>query len=401
MWSVAWNLLLVASIVSTNLMALYSLSVSRGVRQDNLLSPSSTPLLAEIASLREEIRQALTAARTRPSAGSRSLLMSSELLEYTEERSLPLGRNPTHGGETMVSPIGHACFQHMALLDTYMNYTVGSLCPDDWNIAQALMVRGCEPLPRRRCFARSPPSYSTPLPLPGCRWSTPPDDTIRWSHYTCKSFDCLNRRAKESKVFVDCADCFELTGAERTRWVVPRGKNDVITIKDLVALKRGSLRIGLDIGGGTASFAARMAEHNVTIVTTSLNLNGPFNEFIALRGLVPIFLTVGQRLPFFDNTLDLVHSMHVLSSWIPTRTLEFILFDIDRVLRPGGILWLDHFFCTQDQLHTLYAPMVERLGYTKLKWVAGLKLDKNGIKNHEVYLSALLEKPVRSSSSSS
>ena len=165
------------------------------------------------------------------------------------------------------------------------------------------------------------------------------------------------------------------------------------TVKQVVALKKGGLRIGLDIGGGTVSFAVRMREHNVTIITSTLNLNGPFNNFIAQRGVLPFFMTIGQRFPFFDNTLDIVHSMHVLSNWIPFDFMEFIFYDIDRVLRPGGILWLDHFFCIQSELDTKYAPLIRLVGYSELRWDVSKKLDR-GPEKHEVYLSALLEKPL-------
>ncbi|KAJ7533832.1 hypothetical protein O6H91_13G066800 [Diphasiastrum complanatum] len=274
-----------------------------------------------------------------------------------------------------------------------MEYRVGELCPDDWDLAQDLMVRGCEPLPRRRCFARSPPKKHDPLPLPKSLWESPSDESVRWTHYRCKSFECLNLR-KYNNTFEDCLDCFDLNGLEKQRWMVARDRHD-FPLDQVLALKNGTIRIGLDIGGGTASFAARMHEHNVTIVTSSLNLKGPFNEFIALRGLVPLHLTISQRLPFFDNTLDLVHSMHVLSNWIPQESLEFLLYDIDRVLRPGGLFWLERFFCTENQLHSIYVPMIENLGYTKLKWAVGLKADKKGMALNHYYLSALLEKPAR------
>nr|POE48278.1 hypothetical protein CFP56_49986 [Quercus suber] len=79
-----------------------------------------------------------------------------------------------------------------------------------------------------------------------------------------------------------------------------------------------------------------MREWNVTIITSTLNLDGPFNSFIASRGLIPIHVSVSQRLPFFENTLDIVHSMLILSNWIPETMLVFTLYDIYRVLRPGG-----------------------------------------------------------------
>nr|POF10343.1 hypothetical protein CFP56_50071 [Quercus suber] len=136
-----------------------------------------------------------------------------------------------------------------------------------------------------------------------------------------------------------------------------------------------TIRIGLDVGGGTATFAARMRERNVTSITSTLNLDGPLNNFIASRGLIPIHFSVSQRLPFFENTLDIVHSMHILSNWIPETMLEFTLYDIYRVLRLGGLFWLDHFFCMGSQLNTTYIPMLNRIVFKKLRWNASRKLD--------------------------
>ncbi|EHA8589337.1 putative methyltransferase PMT21 [Cocos nucifera] len=73
--------------------------------------------------------------------------------------------------------------------------------------------------------------------------------------------------------------------------------------------------------------------------------------------------------------------------------LEFALYDIYRVLRPGGLFWLDHFFCIGKQLNTTYVPTFDRIGFKRLRWNAGRKLDR-GIEMDEWYLSALLEKPV-------
>jgi SAM-dependent methyltransferase len=162
-----------------------------------------------------------------------------------------------------------------------------------------------------------------------------------------------------------------------------------------LAKPRGSIRIGLDLGGGSGSFAVRMREHNVTMVASTLNLNGPFSNFIASRGIIPLYITVGKRLPFFDNTLDIVHSMHVLSNWIPTTVLQFVLFDVYRVLRPGGLFWLDHFFFVERQLEE-YVGVIESVGFVKLKWEVGRKLDR-GAELKEMYVSALLEKPLKNS----
>lgn len=158
----------------------------------------------------------------------------------------------------------------------------------------------------------------------------------------------------------------------------------------------GSIRIGLDIGCGVATFAVRMLEKNITIVTTTMNLNGPFNSFIASRGVIPLYISIAQRLPFFDNTLDIVHSMHVLSNWIPTQMLHLLLFDIYRVLRLGGLFWLDHLFSVGEHLKEVYTPFIDSVEFNKLKWVEGRKLDQ-GPELGEMYISALLEKPFKNS----
>eukprot|EP01018_Ginkgo_biloba_P035791 Gb_08472 [translate_table: standard] len=323
--------------------------------------------------------------------GPNRVSMPKELKDFISGKKLPFGRNPNIGSDTMYPPIGHACALFKEDIGRYMDYSPGHTCPDDEILAQKLMLRGCEPLPRRRCYPKTPANYSEPFPFPESMWKTPHNSSVVWTAYTCKSYACLINR-KHQKVFDDCKDCFDLEGRERSRWMSSHGAMDY-SIDEVLAMKHNTIRIGLDIGGGSGTFAVRMREKNVTIVTTSMNFNGPFNTFMASRGVVPLYITVTQRMPFFDNTLDIVHSMHVLSNWIPTELLEFILYDIYRVLRPGGVFWLDHFFCTEDQLNEMYVPLLEKLGFNKLKWSIGRKLDR-GPELREMYISALLEKPL-------
>ncbi|KAL2635633.1 hypothetical protein R1flu_007112 [Riccia fluitans] len=320
---------------------------------------------------------------------------SREFEQLVEPKKLPLGYSLTMFRDTVISPVGHGCATMKAELNEYMKYKIGGECPDDEALAQKLLIGGCEPLPRRRCFARIPNNYTEPYPLPDAMWSATGDGGVIWTAHTCKNFTCLKNRVKE-KVFADCVDCFDLDGRERNRWV-SLGIAVDFTVDEVLAYKNGTIRIGLDLGGGTGTFAVRMKERGVTIITTTLNLNAPFNNFVALRGVVPLYMTISQRLPFFDNTLDIVHSMHVLSNWIPTDMLEFIFYDIDRILRPGGLFWLDRFFCVKSQLAT-YVPMLENLNYTKLRWQVADKLDR-GPELQEVYVSALLMKPTQRFSS--
>ncbi|KAF3337844.1 methyltransferase PMT18 [Carex littledalei] len=305
---------------------------------------------------------------------------------------LPLGFTSNIGSDELYPTMGFACRNFQPEVIQYMTYEPGNECPSDDLFAQRLMLKGCEPLPRRRCKPKSPTNYSEPHPFPSSLWKIPPDSSIIWDPYTCKNYTCLVNRGK-TKGSYDCKDCFDLRGREKVRWMIDNG-NLGYSIDNVLRLKPpGTIRIGLDIGGGTGSFAARMRERNITIVTSSMNFDGPFNNFIASRGLVPLHISIAHRLPFGDGVLDIVHSMHVLSNWIPDTMLEFALYDIYRVLRPGGVFWLDHFFCLGGQLNGTYVPMFDKIGFKKLRWNAGRKLDR-GLEKNEWYISALLEKPM-------
>ncbi|KAK8569246.1 hypothetical protein V6N13_107084 [Hibiscus sabdariffa] len=363
----------------------------------NLLTLFLSSSLYSSCSLRSLTSTAATTATDDRSSFSGQLTsQSDELLTFVSQQSLPLGFNVNFGSGTIYSPVGRACTLFPDELLRYMSYNVNGSCPDDELLAQRLLLKGCEPLPRRRCRPAAPLRYPEPYPLPISLWTMPPDSSVVWTAYSCKNYTCLINRKKNQKGFDDCKDCFDLEGRERTRWTTPDGGLNFAIDEVLATRKPGTVRIGLDIGGGVATFAVKMMERNITIVTSSMNLNGPFNSFIASRGVVPLYMSISQRLPFFDNTLDIVHSMHVLSNWIPTTVLHFLVFDVYRVLRPGGLFWLDHFFCVGEQLEEVYAPLIRSVGFNELKWVVGRKLDR-GPELREVYLSALLEKPLSNS----
>ncbi|CAF1920307.1 unnamed protein product [Brassica oleracea] len=124
-------------------------------------------------------------------------------------------------------------------------------------------------------------------------------------------------------------------------------ENDFL-IDDVLGLGTGKIRIGLDLSGGSVTFAARMAERNVTVITNTLNNGGPFSDFIAGRGLFPLFLSLDHSFPFHDNEFDLVPGSSGLDVEGEPEKLEFLMFDLDRVLKPGGLFWLDNFYCGSE-----------------------------------------------------
>ncbi|KAL6569347.1 hypothetical protein OROMI_013861 [Orobanche minor] len=83
-------------------------------------------------------------------------------------------------------------------------------------------------------------------------------------------------------------DRFYLEGREKKRWLYDNGGLDFRMDQVLNAKPRGTNTIEVDIGGGSGSFAARMKERKVTIITTSMNFDRPFNSFITSQGLIPM-----------------------------------------------------------------------------------------------------------------
>lgn len=106
-----------------------------------------------------------------------------------------------------------------------------------------------------------------------------------------------------------------------------------------------------------------------------------------------MYLSLDHRFPFYDKVFDITHVGNGLDIGGRVEKLEFLMFDIDRVIRAGGLFWLDNFLCSNDDKRKKMARLIERFGYKKLKWVVGEKI--NGSGNSEVYLSAVLQKPVR------
>eukprot|EP00850_Spirogloea_muscicola_P010826 SM000065S20175 [mRNA] locus=s65:155004:157946:- [translate_table: standard] len=316
-------------------------------------------------------------------------------------RKLEEGNGATGGGGT--------CRASAEDMEVYGAYTPGALCPDDWLFVQTLVFdRGCGSLPRRRCFAPVPERVADPLPQPLAFFSPAAlrNGNVRWNHHRCKSYDCLRRRAGG-----DCRNCFDL-GKEVKRWEM--SYYGTFVMREIVAMMNGTLRIGLDAGGGTGTFAAKMARpvplpahcqslavmYNVTVVTTAMNIETgegeyggiPFMETIAQRGLIPLHLPHSARLPFFDNTLDLVHSTN---SIIRPSFDDFdeLLYEWNRVLRPGGIIWVELFTATVVQMKE-YIIKIEDKKYRQLLWNVQDKPFKAG-REPQQYLNFVIQKPFK------
>ncbi|CAN6315513.1 unnamed protein product [Urochloa humidicola] len=109
-----------------------------------------------------------------------------------------------------------------------------------------------------------------------------------------------------------------------------------------------------------------MRERGVTVVATTVNLNGSFSAVAAAWGIVPLYVSAAARLPFFD-----VYGTGCSGG-------------------PGGLFWLDH-FCVEDEMAAYEEEMyLSGLG-------VGFGMLDRGPERKEMYLSALLEKPLKNS----
>uniref|UniRef100_A0A7N0ZR35 S-adenosyl-L-methionine-dependent methyltransferase n=1 Tax=Kalanchoe fedtschenkoi TaxID=63787 RepID=A0A7N0ZR35_KALFE len=398
--SSAANILMLLSVLITNLFALYAFTYTNPTTHSTgpvRHSPNNISLVSEHVSL---ILKQIDASQKKLAQMEKELLgyesidlsrpnIAAELKLYLQQQPLPLGKDSRSGMTEMVSSVGHSCEKSVDLLTQFMTYKVSGSCPDDWSLGQKLILRGCEPLPRRRCFAKMVNKVNGLYPFPNSLWKSVGDKMVQWSGLGCKSFGCLNSKQLNR----DCVNCFNLTnGNENQRYVRARSKYDFL-IDDVLGMGSGGIRLGFDVGGGSGNFAARMAERNVTVVTATLNVDAPFSEFIAARGLFPLYLSLDHRFPFYDGVFDMIHAASGLDVGGRPEKLEFLMFDIDRVLRAGGLFWLDNFYCANEEKKKALTGLIERFGYKKLKWVMGDRVDKAG--KSEVYLSAILQKPLR------
>ncbi|XP_073111607.1 LOW QUALITY PROTEIN: probable methyltransferase At1g29790 [Elaeis guineensis] len=373
------HLLLLVAMVTTNILSLYHLSSTRNNSPPHpqILDPAAADvpnhLLQQLHSIRATITH-LTRLRSSPSSASASsspAASPSELLLFSH-----------------VGPIASACSNHPDLLHRYMNYTPFGPCPRDLHsVAEPLLLRGCHPLPRRRCFSPTPPKPLNPSSLPSDPFPPSlPDAAVLWPPAApCRSFSCL----PTSLGFDPKTEAFRFLSAKSSL---------DLPLPQLLSLARSAgaapIRLALDVGGGTGTLAAHLRLlANATVLTTTMNLGAPYSEAAALRGVVPLHAPLQQRFPVQDGVLDLVRTGHAVNRWIPAPALEFLLYDAERVLRAGGFLWVDHFFCKGSDLDAVYAPMIGRLGYKIIKWAVGNKTDAR-LRYGGVYLTTLLQKPL-------
>ncbi|CAN1843155.1 Probable methyltransferase At1g29790 [Linum perenne] len=171
--------------------------------------------------------------------------ITEEIRKYITPKENRIGTKVNiYGTGKVHNTIGHSCALMKKELEEYMDYDIGSFCKDDWILAQRLMVGGCDPLPRRRCLTRASKWYKRPYPINESLWRLPEDGNVRWSNYQCRTFACLSSK-NPKRGYSKCSGCFEME-KEKLKWVTSSSLQADFLIKDVLAIKPGEVRIGLD-----------------------------------------------------------------------------------------------------------------------------------------------------------
>lgn len=246
-----------------------------------------------------------------------------------------------------------------ALHASYENYTRGGECPFDRHlIEQIYYTPGCAPPGLRRCQSPHLPPPSREHQLAAKRDGAARDETMRdgaveWRAFRpLRSFDDTVSASTTGKVpgVFEPPDGQTWAAVEfppsdaRLKWA--RYVARLLTFIPSLP----SLRTAIDIGGGVGHFANVLhATTNVTCVTlTKDNSVGrrwyfdlPFVEMAVAQapGLALLWSGV-QRLPLPDRSVDLIHTRNAVPMTTDLITNEGMLYDWDRLLKPGGYVVL-------------------------------------------------------------
>nr|CAD1832936.1 unnamed protein product [Ananas comosus var. bracteatus] len=279
------------------------------------------------------------------------------------------------------------------LLSAFLSYPVNGSCPDDELPAQKAPPPGLRAAPQAPLPPAAPPTRPAP-PLPDLPLVLPPDRSVLWTAYSCKNFACLVHR-KHSNSFDDCKDCFDLHARERHRWVTASTNPLDFAIDEVLARRRRPVdphrarhRRRL------RTFAVRMRERNVTVVATTMNLNGPSPT--SSRRAASSRCTSASRSASLLRQHPRHRPLHARAQQLDTH-------------HAAPLHRLRHLPCFEARWCVLVGPfllrggadggvcgVIESVGFKKLKWEVGRKLDR-GPELKEMYISALLEKPLKNS----
>ncbi|KAL3650292.1 hypothetical protein CASFOL_006695 [Castilleja foliolosa] len=207
------------------------------------------------------------------------------------------------------------------------------------------------PDPGPRCLVPLPRGYKVPVPWPKSR------DMVRSFILWCIWYDNaphpqLVEYKKEQHWVVKSDDYFVFPGGGTQ---FKNGVNYYIDSigKMLPVIEWGKkTRVVLDVGCGVASFGGALLDRDVITMSFAPKDGHEAQIQFALERGIPAMLSVigTQKLPFPDNSFDLVHCARCRVHWHGDGGKRLI--EINRILRPGGyFVWSARPVYLKDEKH--------------------------------------------------
>jgi len=123
------------------------------------------------------------------------------------------------------------------------------------------------------------------------------------------------------------------------------------------------VRLALDLGAGGGSFGVLLKrKYDITTVASAF-ADWPYCEYMTERGELCLLVDVMEAMPFAQRSFDLIHVSWVYHGQTPMELWDFV-HEVDRVLRPGGYLYLRGGWSNSQII--AQRSMYANLGYTVL-----------------------------------
>lgn len=177
------------------------------------------------------------------------------------------------------------------------------------------------------------------------------ESAIFWPNLGLKAYNdviSFNQRYPQNAVHFNTPyyDLFHETKVNLAAKYIPFGKK---------------IRTMLDIGGGAGSLGFALTKRYDVLVLNTIRPEFPYCEFITERGGLCLLLDSNRPMPFAKFSFDVVHHSWVYHGNDPA-SWRSVLLEQNRLLRPGGYLWIRDGF-SKAVLHTIRYLLVEQLGY--------------------------------------
>ncbi|BAF27284.2 probable methyltransferase PMT2 [Oryza sativa Japonica Group] len=176
-----------------------------------------------------------------------------------------------------------------------------------------------------RCLIPAPKGYVTPFPWPKSR------DYVPYANAPYKNLTV--EKAVQNWVQFE-GDVFRFPGGGT---MFPNGANAYIDeLASVIPFTDGTIRTALDTGCGVASWGAYLMDRNVlTMSFAPRDSHEAQVQFALERGVPAVIGVLGTiKLPYPSGSFDMAHCSRCLISWKSNDAMY--MFEVDRVLRPGG-----------------------------------------------------------------